>query len=158
MKRELDLLRTIVVSIEFLILLAWVIAFVINAEIPDWIKANTLLTDDKIKWLSLVPVGIMVLIFKDSSSFLFPSKDKQDIITDFPDYWIIRNMLSATIFYAVVFSVLGLLAWMLNTSKDSSRLVITLLAAVMGSGVVYLTFHDAISTINVIFASKGKKS
>ena len=158
MKRCLDLIRTIVVSFEFVVILLWSIALIGQISLPASISANDMLTDEKIKWLALVPAGLMAVIFKDSSSLLFPNKDEQNLITGFADFWVLRNMLSATLFYSVVFAALGVFGWTLDATKDASRLIFTLGAALIGSGINYFTFHNAISTINIIFASKGKTS
>ena len=119
---------------------------------------DAVLTEDKIKWIALLPIGLVALVFKSSSSLLFPDKDKREIITDFPDFWILRNMLSVTQFYSVFFAAIGVFAWLLDTSKNTSLLILNLLAAVIGSGINYWNFHKALATINIIFSSKGKVS
>ena len=145
-------------SFEFLVLLIWCILFFGHISLPDYVTTNAVLTDDKIKWISLLPVGLLGLVFKNSSSLLFPDKDKLEIITDFPDFWILRNMLSVTQFYSVLFAALGVFAWLFDASKNTSLLILTLVAAVIGSGINYWNFHKALATINIIFASKGKIS
>lgn len=158
MTRYIDFLRTVVVSFEFVVFLLWGVMFFSGYILPDWITANAVLTDEKIKWIALLPAGIMALVFKDSSSLLFPDKDTKEIITDFPDYGILRNLIASILLYSVVFAAMGAFAWFLNPAKDTSRVVLTLAAAVIGAGIAYLSFHRAVSTINIIFASNGKIS
>jgi len=158
MNRYLDLARTVVISWEFAVFLLWSILYFTQLDLPEWVLSRAILNDEKIKWLSLLPAGVMALIFKESANLIFPDKDKNELITGFPEFWILRNMLFTAKFYAVVFAIVGFYGWMLDSKDNKSLLIYTLGAALIGSGVVYLSFHNAISTVNVIFSSKGKIS
>jgi hypothetical protein len=158
MKRWIDLARTIIISLEFIVLLVWSIAFYYQISIPEWIASKLILTDQKTQWLALIPTGIMAVIFKDSSQLIFPKKDKMDEITRFPDFWILKNLYYTTLFYSFVFALLGIYGWMMDASHNPSLLILTITFSLIGSGIVYFSFHNAVLKINIIFSSKGELS
>jgi hypothetical protein len=155
MKRSIDFIRTIVISIEFIVVLVWSIAFFSHISIPESILSRLILTDQKIQWLALLPTGVMAIIFKESFQLIFPNKDKLDMITNFSDFWILKNMYYATLFYSVVFSLLGIFGWMVDANHNPSLLIVTIISSLIGSSVVYISFHNAVLKINIIFSSKG---
>ncbi len=158
MKRLIDLLRTFIISFEFVILIVGMGLIFFDLIPAANVAFLSSASDEKIKWMALLPVALLGLIFKDCSKLLFPEKDKKEIITGWSNYWQLRNLADVTMGYGIIFAVSGSLSWILDLSSNRARLVVLLSTSVIGSGVTYCTFHRAMTTINVIFASSGEKS
>ena len=158
MKKVIDFTRALIISIEFVLLLIWVVLIFSKPQFPEWIISHAVFTDEKIKWLALLPAGLMALVFKDFSGVIFPEKDKLNIITEFPDFWKLKNIMNSALFYSIIFTIMGVIAWFLDPKKETATLIITLAISIIGAGITYISVHNATVVINTIFSSNGKIS
>lgn len=138
------------ISFEFLIMLLGVLAGVWsgNREVAGF--AGIELTDEKIKYLGLIPAVVFVWVFKEGRSILFPPGDKRQILCDWPDFWRLEIIFKVALANGVLFAVVGIMAWLHKWSPPQSNAVILLGVGVLGALINAYTVYNAQIQVNKI--------
>lgn len=142
------------ISFEFLVLLGGILAGVWlgKREISGF--AGIELTDEKIKYLGLIPVVSFAWVFKEGRTILFPPGDKKQILCDWPDYWQLEIIFKVALANGVIFAVLGILAWLYKWNPPQGSAIILLVVGVLGSLINTYTVYNAQIQVNKILIQR----
>ena len=152
MKLFVEYVRTLLVSIEFLILVLTGIALYYHPLFVSRIRSVLNLEPDVLRWLALVPATCMVVTLKEVRKILFPEKDKKAIIQQWDQYWHLRVTTNVAVVYAVLFTLMALPAWIVKEPRFADDTLILMVAAIMGAGVDYLSVYNAEIKMNEVIA------
>lgn len=143
MKLFWEYTRTIVISLEFLILILTGMILSFHPAALDRLLSALTLTPDVLKWLALIPSTCMALTLKEGRKVLFPEKDKKDRIQKWDQYCVLRVTVNVAVFYAVVFTGLALPAWIVKEPRFATHTIVLMASAILGAGIDYLSVYNA---------------
>lgn len=141
MQKLKEILITLVVSLEFLVLMGFFLFFVEDRIQP--IAASLSDAPDILKHVALLPSAMLIWVFQENRKLLFSNENKDATLQKWPDYWKLKVHLDVGLFYAFVFAAIGLFVWMLGYQANEPKGLIPLSISVLGGLVVVLSTYFA---------------
>jgi len=123
-------------------------------EIARWISGSRP-PDEIIKHLALLPAAAAGWMFFSGRTLLFPEKDTKQSLQTWPEYWKMRMGFDVALVYAIVFAVLGLIAWGMDWKAGKSIPYICLATSLIGAGTCFMAVYRAQQVVNEIIIQKG---
>ena len=155
MKKITEFVRLLLIGPEFVILLAGVVLeYQFSGGIARWISGSSP-PDEVIKHLALLPAAAAGWMFLSGRTLLFPEKDAKQLLQSWPDYWKMRIGFDVALIYAIVFAVLGLIAWAMDWKAGKSFPYACLATSLIGAGTCFVTVYRAQQIVNEIIIQKG---
>jgi len=114
-------------------------------------------SSDAIKYLSLLPMGILVWTFRHARSMLFPDADSRSILQRWENYQTFRDIVAVGVFYSIVFAMIGVLSGMINWKGDTIVFMIWMCASIAGSSLCALSMYVAEIEMTENFKKYGGK-
>lgn len=143
MKYIFEYLRTFVFSFEFLFIILG-ICFGLWWQKPIEILGELLNpTNEILKHLSFVPLGLGVWCINQSRKLLFPDQNKTEILHEWPDYWKLRVVFNVTFLYSCLFAAAGLFSWLFNFSVKNPLQLSYIIFTILGSLAVTVSVYWA---------------
>ena len=146
-----EYIRTIVVSLEFLIVLITAALVYYRPAFIGTLRTNLNLTPDIMRYFAIAPATCLGLILNDARKVLFPAKDKKERLQSWEQYWKLRVTINVAILYAVFFLLVALFAWINTSAKYDDVTLLLIVGAILGSGVDYLSVYNAELMMNELF-------
>lgn len=124
--------RVCFISIEFFILLTWLLLFTeFKAKITELITGLTL-SSEVGSYLILLPIAIFINIYKDSHQLLFAEKENIKLLVRWPDYWKLKTHVYVSLFYGAFYLIASSLAWFYTEWINNPLTFITFISACIG--------------------------
>jgi hypothetical protein len=155
MHRFIDLCRAILISPECVVATS---GLFILSEHSQWLVPIITRLDgaEAIKWTAGVPILVLGLLINDTRELLFPPEDEsKNLLSEWPDYWRLKNRFIASLFWSFAFACIGGVSWLVGQPAKSTQALALLITALVGSGVVYWLVYAARIKIREIF--RGRK-
>lgn len=152
MKLAREYLRTAILSLEFLLLA--ICAYLAFFQ-PSWLSYISQIVkkdSDQLKWLVLAPLGVLIWTLTLVRKIRFPEKDKLTIIQRWPEYWRLCVVTNVAIFYAAMFTCLGLIPWLIRGAQEHHYCGVVLATALIGSVIVGASCYLAEIAVNEAMA------
>ena len=156
MKRITDILISIFISIEFLVGCLFILAYQTYPNFFDLFGTRLTQNSDSIKYLAFIPAGLLALMIKGKKDLLFPSNISNEILQEWPDFYMIEYRYYLTLIFILVCSFICGGIWAFNFKLSSGLYFVTFIAAVTISVITYAHYHYATIKIRRIL-SKYKK-
>lgn len=155
MTKVTEFLRLFLIGPEFAILLGGaLLEYQFGDGIARWISGSSP-PDEIVKHLALLPAAAAGWMFFSGRTLLFPEKDTKQSLQSWPEYWKLRIGFDVALVYAIVFAVLGLIAWGMDWKAGKSIAYICLGTSIIGAGTCFVTVYRAQQVVNEIIIQKG---
>lgn len=133
MKKLMSFIFVFIISFEFLsILIALFLAFFWPTPLA-YVVENLNLTDESLKYLSFVPLGLGVWSINQSRKLLFPDHEKKQVLHEWPDYWKLKVRFNVSFIYACIFTFTGLSCWLLKFTAQNPLHLAILSFSILGA-------------------------
>ena len=130
---------SVIICPEFAILLLIPLGcFVPDSYILKLIS-NLKIDPNALKYISLIPVGILGLTLKDFKHILQPDHQAKIKLLQWPGYWSLKVGYFGALIYQVIFALIGLSVWLIYIDRLSVYFVVALVISIIGSAVSYWT-------------------
>lgn len=154
MSRIRDIAIAIVVSFETVAFLT-VLAFYVRFPQPvEWVGTRLAGTDDRVRYLCFIPVGILALIVKSAKELLFPSDSDLRVLHEWPRYRMLRDRYTISILWAIVCASTGVVVWALKLPISDRRFVAVVLGATLIALIDYACLFNATLTVREVLGPK----
>ncbi|QRQ88192.1 hypothetical protein [Cupriavidus oxalaticus] len=143
MKRVAEFLRFFFVGPEMLVV---VIGVLLRATFSDQVShliSGIRISDDQLKWVIAVPAALFVWSLTAGRKLLFPEKDKEGILQQWPDYWRLRLGFHVALLWGFIFLSISMAAWAGDWKNPSVTDAILLAVSITGSGLCALSIYNA---------------
>ncbi len=136
-------LRVFVISFEFLIVvISFFLANVYGETVSAFVK-EIQINDEALKWLMLLPAGLLGWSFMQTQSLLFPDGEFSKILHKWPSYWKLKIHCVVGLIYAVLFLIVGLLPLFTKDGMNTGAGFIMFFCGVIGESIVALSIYSA---------------
>lgn len=143
MKLFREYFRTVTISFEFLLILLSFCAIYYFPDIVQNFALKITAKEEIVKYLTLIPMALFAWTINEAKYLLFPSEQLEKIIQDWPDYWRLRIHFIVSLFYSLLFSIIGLLVWIFGWNVNEKKGFMLLLLSVCGSFIVVTSIYLA---------------
>lgn len=157
MKRVTVILRSVVVSVEFLVVMAGVAA---GAMLPNefhWLSERIGQQADVLKYAGLLPAGLVAYDLKVVRSILLPDADKRTILQAWPRYREFKCVVVVGVVYGVLFGVVGLATMLFDWKSPEAYQSAALLTAVAGAVTVAASLFHGNVRVEELFREHWKQ-
>jgi hypothetical protein len=157
MKRVWEFLKMLILSPEALIVLAFGAALKVSPQ--TFTKIGSMLSGNKepIRFLAVVPFVMLGLIIKDKKDLLFPEHAAENLLQQWPEYYLILDRYWASIIICAACGITEIIIWALNLPLTKPSVLASFIAAIVVSPVTYLLFHSATIKIRRILSTSNMK-
>ena len=135
-------LRLLVVSFEFLVVCIGGMLLSFATDVKEWLPGQPI-SADVLKYLALLPIASTAWVLVQGRGLLFPEKDSQHVLQDWPDYWKLKYGFNVALFYSMCFSGLAVGAWAAPWDAYAPYPQIAMVVALSGAGVNFLSCYYA---------------
>jgi hypothetical protein len=143
MKKIIYILRVLVISIEFLMLLiGWLIYSKCGVEIDGFAKAIKV-NQKYIEGIMIIPPGIFVWILNEVRLMRVGDKDLTKILVTWPNYWMLKTHTCIQIIYSVIFLFMASIPWLTEYDIHSGIGFILFIIGSVGLGYSGLNIYWA---------------
>lgn len=146
------LFQVITVSVEALILVSTLLAFLFFGTEFESLSALLSLNDEFSKYLMLMPTALAVWIFNETRVLLQEDKETIRILTDWEDYWKLKAHTWVSVGYAVVFSVISLVPWAVKSGINTGTGLLLFTASIVGQLSLAISVYAARIRVKEIIA------
>lgn len=143
MRRVSEFLRFFFIGPEMLVVLVGVllkIAF--SAYLESFLQVFRM-ADDQLKWVIAVPAALFAWSLTAGRKLIFPEKDKEGVLQQWPDYWRLRLGFHVALLWSFIFLSLSMVAWTGDWKNPSAVDAILLAVSIAGSGLCALSIYNA---------------
>jgi len=148
-------LRVVVISFEFLIVIISVFLINVYGEMLNPLIKEIQINDEVLKWLMLLPAGLLGWSFVQTQSLLFPDGEFAKILHMWPSYSKLKIHCVVGLIYAVLFLIIGLFPLFIKDSLNTAAGFIMLFCGVAGESVVALSIYSAQISVKEIAMRAG---
>src|SRR4051812_40949665 len=109
--KSMYFVRTLLVSVESLVIFLGLATWILR---PNWLNdaASAVRPNDELlKFLVLLPIGLLVWIANEIRSLLHDDKETTKLLIRWPQYWKLKIHVWISLLYAVIFMVLSTAPW-----------------------------------------------
>lgn len=131
------------VSPEMVTALAFLAVLTFFPQLFDILGSKLTGDKDQIKFLALIPVGILGLIIHARNDLLFPSHPFAHVLQEWPDYFMILDRYWFSVLICALCILISVGIWILNIPFNNSRALALFLCAITEPVVTYICFHAA---------------
>ena len=143
MRELLDLVRRVIISPEFLVM---ILAILFLVSEPRWLDGITEVLSgapEGVKYLSLITVAVAIWCLQQSKAILVPSEDSKGILQQWPKFQSLKKRVFIGLFFQAVFCALGIGAWIASPSLSNGSAVIVMGMSIVGALFGAATFYLA---------------
>lgn len=158
MKRIWDVLASIFVSFEFLLALFLIFFYVFFEPQISALGMKINAGPDAVKWLSLIPVALLALVFKDYSSLLFPEGPLADSFQRWPRYRMVKDRYVITITFQGISAVVAIWFWITGIDFTNSIHFCLFFGAILLAAVTFIQFFWAKITLRRLLAVSANET
>ncbi|WP_288842358.1 hypothetical protein [uncultured Deefgea sp.] len=149
--RFLYYLKVALVSIEALIITVMLLLFFFFIVEVNALAKSLSFNEELIKFLMLLPVGVVVWVFNQSRELVFSDAQQAKVIVNWPDYWQLKVHINISIIYAIIFCVFAILPWISKLGLSTGTGLILFTGSLFGTLVVAASIYFAKISINELF-------
>lgn len=103
MDKVLYFCRVFLISLEFLLILIGLIAYLRFGELVAGLSSTIRFNSEMVNWLALIPFSLFVWILNEIRSLLVGDKDHIRVLTVWSDYWRLRVHVFVNFIYSIIF-------------------------------------------------------
>lgn len=137
------MLRVLVVSLEAVVLLLGLLAWTYLDVSLNKLASALSINEDALKFLMLVPLGLFVWIANELRQLLVEDKDTIRILTDWPDYSLLKVHVWVALLYSVVFASLSVVPWFAPSGVRAGWALLIFVASTLGQLLVAASVYSA---------------
>lgn len=152
MKMAAQYLRSFFISLEFVVILVSSYLFLEQENRLIHVLSLLAINAEAVKYLALLPAGILVWNVTILRKIRFPERDKKYQLQNWPSYFKLQIVLDVALIYSIIFSILGALSWITPSAFPSETVFLIQMTSLVGSAIVALSCLGAELTINEIFS------
>jgi hypothetical protein len=145
-------LRVALISFEALLVLIVVLVwYIFNSELE---AAATVLTlnEEFLKYMFLAPLGLGFWVVNESRLLLQEDKETIKILTNWPEYLLVKMHVWVGLMYALIFVVFTVVPWALKTGVNSGLGLLFFVTALVGQLIVAASIYSARIRLKEIIA------
>ncbi len=151
------IVRSFVISLEFVVSIGGVMWFLLFPDWFLWLSQRVGQQSDVLKYMGLLPAGLVAYSLKVSKSVLFPGGDKRSILQGWPRYWELKCGVSVGMIYSLVFSLAGGGTLLFDWRNPAAYQSAVLLTSVAGAMTVAGSLFHANMRIEELFREHSKQ-
>lgn len=155
MMRLAYVIAVMVISFEFVVILAVAMAWVLFLTEVDRIAAGVMPGNEAIKYLAFLPVGLLAWVYKETAGMI-QDGNHADVSNDWHGYEKLRVHVGVARVYAFVFASSSLLSFFLPKGFGSGGGLLLLGGSVIGGLVVALSVYLAKDTIKEMLVKRSR--
>ncbi|MEK6760196.1 MAG: hypothetical protein AABY51_10535 [Deltaproteobacteria bacterium] len=144
----------IVISSEFLVLLIGVFLFT-QQELIGFLSSKISDNSELLKYVALLPATLVVYVFKESKTLLFPKDDEKKVLQGWQDYWKLKIRFNIGLLYSITFAFIGVTALIFGFKINEPVGFTLVLISVAGGLIVVAHIYFAIIKLSEIFRCKS---
>jgi hypothetical protein len=148
-------LRTVIVSIEAVILLIALLAWVYLSTDLDIAAKSLSLNDEFLKFLMLLPLAVGAWVINECRLLLQEDKDTTRILVGWPDYSKLKLHIWASVFFAAVFCVLSTLPFWVKSGITTGAGLLVFVTSILGQFSLAASVYAARIRVKEITAQLG---
>jgi hypothetical protein len=154
MKRVIDIVRTFVISPEFLFVAIISLLVYIKPTIFAKLASMVNTADEPIKFLALVPISITVYLMSKKDELLFPEQHSSyKILQSWPDYQMLLDRYWIAITWGIICSLPCLAIWIFSGDLTNYIIFSLFFCSIITSVITALTFFGATITLRRILSA-----
>jgi hypothetical protein len=150
MKKVWDIAISILISPEVLAIVATFAAFEFFGEPLQSLASRLKDRQEPIKWLSLLPVGLLINLVRDRSSLLFPKGAKAQLFQEWPLYWMLPNRYFISVVMTLACAVTTVVFWVFAVDLSIASNLGIFIGAILVSVIASSTHFIATFTLRRI--------
>lgn len=132
MNKSIYILRVLLISFEFLILLIGLSLYIYFQKNIDHIVQSLELNSDFLNYIIAAPFALSAFIFKDVRSMLVGDKDSTRVLTDWNDYWMLKTHTAINLIYTVIFLLISVVPWFTKLGINDGRNLLLFVTGLCG--------------------------
>jgi len=148
-------LRTLIVSIEAVILLAVPLAGVYFSQGLEFLAQTLKLNDEFLKFLMLLPLAVGAWVINECRLMLQDDKETTRILVGWPDYSKIKMHVWVSVFYAAIFGVLSTLPFWVKSGITTGAGILVFASSFLGQFSLAASVYAARIRVKEITAQLG---
>lgn len=143
MKYLFEYLRTFAISFEFICIILGICFGIWWQEPIVALGARINSSEEILKYLSFVPLGLGVWCINQSRKLLFPDHNRKEVLHQWPNYWKLRVVFNVTFTYSCLFAFAGLITWFFKFSIKNPHHLSFIIFSILGSLSVTMSVYWA---------------
>ncbi|WP_156173750.1 hypothetical protein [Cupriavidus basilensis] len=143
MKQTVEFARFFLIGPEMLIVVTGLLLRVIFPIQIDSLLHGIQVSDDQLKWLVAVPAALFAWSLTSGRKLIFPEKDKEGVLQQWPEYWRLRLGFHVALLWGFIFLMVSMAAWAGDWKNPSVTHAILLAVSITGSGLFSLSLYNA---------------
>lgn len=156
MKQVKTILRAILISPELLVTVIGAGLCYFWPEWFIWLSRRIGQEAELLKYIGLLPAGLVAYDLTITKDVLLPAADKRNILQGWPRYHEFKATVFSGIFYACIFAVGGIAALLFDWKAPAPYQSAVLVIALAGSLTVAATLFNAHIKMEEVFRENGK--
>lgn len=150
MARVLGRLRGAVISPEMVVAIAAAYMLVYTPEIM--VKAANVVSKapEAVKYMALLPAGVLVWSISEAKSILLPGEDRRALLVKWPRYGDLRDRVIIGLLFQCVFTAASFMGWVYSPSLVIPKSLVLVSMGVIGSAICAATLLLASLTVRGI--------
>ena len=144
--------RTLSISLEFVVILLCVYIGLAQLDALRALVSYVNINGDPLKYVALLPAGILVWNLSLLRKIRFPERDAKKILQKWEGYYTLRIILDVALFYSVTFAITGASTWITPMFFSPEIRILVLLGSFIGAAIVGLSCYDAELQVNEAFS------
>lgn len=145
-------LRVILISMEALVLLLGFLAWIYLGPQLDYFASSLALNDEVLKYLMLLPTVLAIWVFNETRGLLQEDTETIQLLVRWPDYWQLKIHAWVSLIYAVVFSCMSLIPWVVKSGISSGGGMLLFLISIVGQLSLAISIYVARISLKEIVA------
>jgi len=122
-------------------------------NVPEFLSSATdaaSTAPQAVKYVSLIPAGVLVWSITEAKSILFPAEDAKGVLVSWPRYGELRQRVVIGLLFNLTFAVMATFLWVAPSYLSEPREVILTGMSILGSVVCASTLLTASLTVRAI--------
>lgn len=136
-------LRVVLVSIEAFLIFGAAYLLYAHPNLAQSMADEVSITDEMLKYLTFVPVGVAGWIFVESRKLVFEKETMAKLLVSWPDYWKLKAHINATFLFAVVFTLVSFAPWFVKQHLTSGPGFVMFFLGIFGQFAVAASVYFA---------------
>ncbi|MFA5170979.1 MAG: hypothetical protein WC426_05380 [Sulfuriferula sp.] len=141
--KMLYFLRVILLSFEAILILGGVYFLYAYADLAQSMADRASISEDMLKYLTFLPVGIAGWVFVESRKLVFEKDTMAKLLVNWPDYWRLKAHINATFLFAILFTLISFAPWFVKQHLSSGLGFVLFCLGIFGQFVVAASVYLA---------------
>lgn len=152
--RLLYFLRIIIISVEFIVILALAACIKLFVQQASIFSSSLTINTELTKWAILLPISLFIWCAKEGHDLIFANQEHSKILINWPDYWRLKQHVIVSLIFSIFFCVLSAYPWMSESGISTGEGLTIFFFSCLGSLVVAGHLYFAKMAIKEIILSE----